>query len=151
VLVVDERSTGLRRAEIEGQVGRFLADPALLGALSRAHDRLQPREAPYAEVRIVERSYALRDSEPTVRRPSGRRAVGAAVTRWLFAPQPRARVAVLRLLLYVFIPVDVLLTTTFVVGHAAVPPELYAPLRIGRLLPLRRPVRGSRCCRRWSS
>jgi hypothetical protein len=65
VLVVDERSTGLKRAEIEGQVGRFRADPHLLGALSRAHDALRPDEQPYAEVRVVERRYALRDSRPT--------------------------------------------------------------------------------------
>ena len=65
VLVVDERSTGLRRAEIEGQIERLRSDPALLGALSRAHDAPRPQEPPYAEVRIVERSFALRDSRPT--------------------------------------------------------------------------------------
>ena len=48
VLVVDERSTGLKRAEVEGQVQRFREDPTLLAALSRAHDRLRPDEAPYA-------------------------------------------------------------------------------------------------------
>jgi hypothetical protein len=63
--VVDERSTGLKRAEVEGQVRRFRAEPELLGALSRAHDRLQPAEPPYAEVRVVERVYQLRDSRPT--------------------------------------------------------------------------------------
>jgi hypothetical protein len=63
--VVDEHSTGLKRAEVEGQVGRFRADPALLGALSRAHDRLRPQEPPYVEVRVVERVYELRDSRPT--------------------------------------------------------------------------------------
>ena len=61
------------------------------------------------------------------------------MTRWLFRPQPLARVAVLRVLLYAFVPVDVLLTTTFVRAHAHVPGELYAPLRIGRLLPLPTP------------
>ena len=61
------------------------------------------------------------------------------MTRWLFRPQPLARVAVLRVLLYLFVPVDVLLTTTFVRAHAHVPGELYAPLRIGRLLPLPTP------------
>ena len=65
VLVVDERSTGLRRAEVEGQVHRFRADPRLLGALSRAHDRLRPSEPPYVEVRVVEVRYELRDSRPT--------------------------------------------------------------------------------------
>ena len=62
---VDERSTGLRRAEVEGQVRRFVADPELLGALSRAHERLRPDEAPFTEVRVVERVYQLRDSRPT--------------------------------------------------------------------------------------
>ena len=61
---VDERSTGLRRAEVEGQVGRFRADPALLGALARAHRRLQPDEPAFVEVRVVEQAYALRDSRP---------------------------------------------------------------------------------------
>jgi hypothetical protein len=63
--VVDERSTGLRRAEVEGQVRRFRDDPELLGALSAAHDRLRPDEPPYAEVRVVERVYQLRGSRPT--------------------------------------------------------------------------------------
>ena len=65
VLLVDERSTGLTRAEIEGQVARLRADPELLGALSRAHDALQPTELPYVEVRVIEQSFALRDSQPT--------------------------------------------------------------------------------------
>jgi hypothetical protein len=61
------------------------------------------------------------------------------VTRWLLAPAPLARVAVLRVIVYLFVPVDVLLTTTWVRGHAQVPGELYVPLRIGRLLPLATP------------
>jgi hypothetical protein len=65
VLVVPDTATGLRRAEIEGQVARFRRDPALLGAISRAHDRLHPREPSYDEVRVVERRYRLRDSRPT--------------------------------------------------------------------------------------
>jgi len=63
--VVDESSTGLKRAEVEGQVGRFRADPDLLGELSTAHDRLRPQELPYAQIRVVERSYRLQDSRPT--------------------------------------------------------------------------------------
>lgn len=58
---------------------------------------------------------------------------------WLIRPAPLARVAVLRLVVYLFVPVDVLLTTTWVRGHAQVPGELYVPLRIGRLLPLPTP------------
>lgn len=58
---------------------------------------------------------------------------------WLFSPAPLARIAVLRLVVYLFVPVDVLLTTTWVRAHAQVPAELYVPLRIGRLLPLPTP------------
>lgn len=58
---------------------------------------------------------------------------------WLLSPAPLARVAVLRVVLYLFVPVDVLLTTTWVRGHAQVPGELYVPLHIGRLLPLPTP------------
>jgi hypothetical protein len=65
VLVVPDTATGLRRAEIEGQASRFRRDPALLELLSRAHDRIRPEEAPYVEVRVVERRYRLRDSRPT--------------------------------------------------------------------------------------
>jgi len=61
------------------------------------------------------------------------------VSRWLLAPAPLARVAVLRVIAYVFVPLDVLLTTTWVRAHAQVPGELYVPLRLGRLLPLPTP------------
>jgi hypothetical protein len=61
------------------------------------------------------------------------------VTSWLLRPAPLARVAVLRLLVLLFVPVDVLLTTTWVRAHAHVPGELYVPLRLGRLLPLPTP------------
>jgi hypothetical protein len=62
---VDERSTGLKRAEVEGQVDRFVAAPQTLGLLAQAHSRLRPDEPPLVEVRVVERAYVLRDSRPT--------------------------------------------------------------------------------------
>ncbi|MDT7538938.1 MAG: hypothetical protein QOI82_2523 [Actinomycetota bacterium] len=65
VLVVPDSATGLRRAEIEGQVGRFRADPDLLAQISLAHDRLHPDQSPYDVVRVVERRYRLHDSRPT--------------------------------------------------------------------------------------
>ena len=65
VLVVPDSATGLRRAEIEGQIARFRADPTLLGEISRAHSRLHPHQPAYDEVRVVERRYQLRDSRPT--------------------------------------------------------------------------------------
>ncbi len=58
---------------------------------------------------------------------------------WLLSPAPLARVAVLRVVVCLFVPVDVLLTTTWVRAHAQVPGELYVPLRLGRLLPLPTP------------
>jgi hypothetical protein len=65
VLVVPDSATGLRRAEIEGQIRRFRADPGLLAQISLAHDRLHPRQASYDVVRVVERRYRLHDSRPT--------------------------------------------------------------------------------------
>jgi hypothetical protein len=65
VLVVPDAATGLRRAEIEGQVGRFRADPQLLRQIGVAHTRLHPDEPAYDEVRVVERRYRLHDSRPT--------------------------------------------------------------------------------------
>lgn len=65
VLVVPDTATGMRRAEIEGEVARFRRDPQLLRELSRAHSALHPREPAYDEVRVVERRYQLRDSRPT--------------------------------------------------------------------------------------
>ena len=56
------------------------------------------------------------------------------MTGWLFAPVALARVAWLRTLLYLFIPVDVLLTTPWVAAHDTAPASLYAPLFVGRLI-----------------
>src|SRR5687767_3857680 len=58
---------------------------------------------------------------------------------WWFSPLPRGRVAALRTILYLFIFVDVLVTTSWVSDHGAVPGELYEPIFIGRLLSLPTP------------
>jgi len=60
--------------------------------------------------------------------------------RWWFAPVPLARIAVFRVIAYLFIPVDVFLTTAWVRAHADVPTEWYAPLLIGRVLHLPTPT-----------
>jgi hypothetical protein len=60
--------------------------------------------------------------------------------RWWFRPVPLARVAVFRTIAYLFIPIDVFLTTAWVRAHADVPTEWYAPLLIGRLLHLPTPT-----------
>jgi hypothetical protein len=57
-----------------------------------------------------------------------------------FRPVPLARIAVFRVIAYLFIPVDVLLTTAWVKAHADVPTAYYQPLAIGRLLHLPTPT-----------
>jgi hypothetical protein len=63
-----------------------------------------------------------------------------AVARWWFRPVPLARIAVFRVIAYLFIPVDVFLTTAWVKAHADVPTDWYAPLLIGRVLHLPTPT-----------
>ena len=60
--------------------------------------------------------------------------------RWWFRPVPLARIAVFRAIAYLFIPVDVFLTTAWVRAHADVPTDWYAPLLVGRLLDLPTPT-----------
>ena len=63
-----------------------------------------------------------------------------APDRWWFRPVPLARIAVFRAIAYLFIPVDVFLTTAWVKAHADVPVEWYDPLLVGRLLNLPTPT-----------
>jgi hypothetical protein len=64
VVDVADGDTGMRRAEIEGQLPRFVEDPELLGALAVAHERRRPGAPRYAAVRVVRRSYQLRGGRP---------------------------------------------------------------------------------------
>ena len=57
-----------------------------------------------------------------------------AVVDWLHRPVAVARIAWLRTLLYLFVPLDVLVTTPWVAAHDTAPASLYAPLFVGRLL-----------------
>jgi hypothetical protein len=63
----------------------------------------------------------------------------ASLTGWLFRPAPLGRIAALRTIAYLFVPIDVLLTTPWVGRHADVPGTLYQPLLVGRLLHLPTP------------
>ncbi|MBO2463714.1 hypothetical protein [Actinomadura violacea] len=70
-------------------------------------------------------------------------APGAARTpwgRWWFGPVPRARIAWLRILGYVFLPFDMLLLTSSSLAHARLPADLYRPVLLGRLLHLPAPT-----------
>lgn len=61
------------------------------------------------------------------------------MSAWLYRPASLARIAWLRVIAYAFVPVDLLLTTPWVMDHAHVPGTLYQPLRIGEVLHLPTP------------
>jgi len=78
---------------------------------------------------------------PTARPTAPADATGSpARDSWWFRPVPLARIAVFRVIAYLFIPIDVFLTTAWVRAHADVPTDWYQPLLIGRLLHLPTPT-----------
>ncbi|MGW0431462.1 hypothetical protein ACWDV4_02760 [Micromonospora sp. NPDC003197] len=62
---LDQQSTGIRRAEIEGQQARYAADPALLRQVADAYAERHPGAPALVEVRIVIRWYGITDGRPT--------------------------------------------------------------------------------------
>ncbi len=56
---------GMRRAELEGQIPRFVADPSLLGELAVAFTARRPDEPPLVEIRLVKRSQQLAGGRPS--------------------------------------------------------------------------------------
>jgi hypothetical protein len=72
---------------------------------------------------------------PAATEPARRSPLGALRGFWT-RPVPLARIAVFRTIAYLFVPVDVFLTTAWVSAHADVPTAYYQPLVIGQLLPL---------------
>jgi hypothetical protein len=82
---------------------------------------------------------ADRPRQTPVTSPETAPAVPGTPRGW-FRPVPLARIAVFRVIVYLFIPVDVFLTTAWVRAHADVPTDWYAPLMIGRVLPLPTPT-----------
>jgi hypothetical protein len=62
---VSDGMTGMRRAEIEGQLDRFRADPALLGSLAEAYAARNAGKPPLARVEIVVRHFTLVAGKPT--------------------------------------------------------------------------------------
>jgi hypothetical protein len=61
---------------------------------------------------------------------------------WLVMPVPRARIAIFRTIVYVFVALDVTVITGWVRAHAGMPGDLYRPLLVARLLHLPTPGRG---------
>jgi hypothetical protein len=55
---------GMRRAELEGQVHRLVAHPALLGELALAYERRRPGSPRLVEIQLVRRKQRLHDGKP---------------------------------------------------------------------------------------
>lgn len=64
-LKLTDSATGLRRAEIEGQIPRFLDDPELLASVADAYADRHPDAPALARIEIIRRRYQLEDHEPT--------------------------------------------------------------------------------------
>jgi hypothetical protein len=65
LIVLTEQNAGVRRAEIEGGIPRFQADPTLLKSVARAYADRNPGAARIVEVRVVTRWHELDQGEPT--------------------------------------------------------------------------------------
>ncbi|WP_326556040.1 hypothetical protein [Micromonospora sp. NBC_01796] len=63
--VLTERETGIRRAEIEGQLSRFAADPTRLNLVVDAYHRRNPDRPALDTVSIVIRRHAMTGGRPT--------------------------------------------------------------------------------------
>jgi hypothetical protein len=64
VLLTRENS-GIRRAEVEGQLDRFRAEPELLELAVDAYAERNPQAPALREVRVVIRWHEVRDFQPT--------------------------------------------------------------------------------------
>jgi hypothetical protein len=59
-----ESDSGLRRAELEGQVGQLSADPSRLAGVAAAYHRRHPTAPALVAVQLVQRSQPMRDGQP---------------------------------------------------------------------------------------
>jgi hypothetical protein len=63
--VLTDGQTGIRRAEIEGQLASFTADPARLSVVADAYVRRNPGAPRLTGLSVVVRWHELRDGRPT--------------------------------------------------------------------------------------
>lgn len=61
VVVFNERNTGIRRAEYEGQEASFVDHPERLMTLATAYERLNPTAPPLVRVKLVMRWHEIED------------------------------------------------------------------------------------------
>jgi len=76
VVPLDQHNTGIRRAEIEGQRDRYVADPGRLRGVADAYATRNPAASVLVEVRIVIRWHGVRNGRPTGR------STDETVARW---------------------------------------------------------------------
>ncbi|NRQ39449.1 hypothetical protein HII36_47635 [Nonomuraea sp. NN258] len=55
---------GVRRAEVEGQLGRYVREPALMQHMADTHARLRPQDPRLTRLRLVTRVIKLKDRRP---------------------------------------------------------------------------------------
>ena len=60
-----EGNSGIRRAEIEGQEGAYVAAPSRLAEVAAAYQEHSPGATPLREVRIVVRWHGIKHARPT--------------------------------------------------------------------------------------
>jgi hypothetical protein len=64
-IVLTERNSGVRRAEVEGQLGRFRAEPHRLADLARAYRAHNPSAPRPVEVTVLVRHHEISRRGPT--------------------------------------------------------------------------------------
>jgi hypothetical protein len=65
----------MRRAEVEGQIGRYRTNPSLLGDLAATYARLHPDGPRLTRLYLINRSVRLKDRRPVA-------AYDVAVASW---------------------------------------------------------------------
>jgi hypothetical protein len=63
-IALGESDSGLRRAELEGQIGQLSADPSRLVAVATTYARRHPESSPLIVVELVQRSQPMRGGQP---------------------------------------------------------------------------------------
>lgn len=61
VVIPTAADIGLARGDIEGELNRFVSDPARLGQLAQVYHRLHPSASPYVAMWISQKRWQLHD------------------------------------------------------------------------------------------
>ncbi len=149
IVELTQYNTGIRRAEIEGQLSRFKSDPAPVAghrpgvrlpepARAGRRDRADHRPVGGAQGRHPDRGLHRPDGRHL--EPAGGDPVSRRFSEWLTASVPRGRVAAFRTVIYLFVASDLVWFTPWVRSHAAIPGVFYRPLLVGRVLHLPTPT-----------